>query len=389
MTRRSASAAALTRRRLVLLAASAVGSVLSRHAAAAAPGDQGIGGTGFSLRPADEEGDRGIGGTGVIGTIRKFGSIVVNDLRIAYPRDAAVEIDGRLASAADLKIGQVVRVVAARDASGGLSTRSIVVASEVVGPVEKVSRGGLVVLGQSVSTAELRGGKRWSEGDHVAVSGLRRPDGTVVASLIEPRAGSLTKVAGPLVQAADGALRIGGLRLTGASGALVGRRTIVEGEARGGVLAVRRSADEAALFPRSVQTVSVEAYVERRGETVRLGSGLSVAPTAVTDLPAGRPVRAVLTGTVDADGRLAVDEIRAGSTRYQTTPISRGKGGRVPMDFGRPGGTNAPERGGAREPGGFERPNNGADPGRLAPRGGGFGGGGLGGGGLGGGPGRR
>ena len=37
------------------------------------PSDRGIGGTGFA--PGD---DRGIGGTGVIGTIRKFGSIVVN-----------------------------------------------------------------------------------------------------------------------------------------------------------------------------------------------------------------------------------------------------------------------------------------------------------------------
>ncbi len=378
MTRRLAPAAALTRRRLVLLAAHAFGAVAATRAAAAAPGDQGIGGTGFSVRPADEESDRGIGGTGVIGTIRKFGSIVVNDLRIAYPQDAAVEIDGRPASTADLKIGQVVRVVAARDASGALSTRSIAVASEVVGPVEKVTRGGLVVLGQSVSTAELRGAKRWSEGDRVAVSGLRRPDGTVVASLIEPGDGNLTKVAGPLVQAADGALRIGGLRLTGASAALVGRRAVVEGDAGGGALAVTRSTDEATLLPRDVQTVSVEAYVERRGEGVRLGSGLAVAPSAGTNLPAGRPMRAVLTGTVDADGRLAVDAIRSGNRRYQASPAVRGGSGRVPMDFGHPGGPSAPERGGAREPGGlFERPNGGADPGRLAPRGG-FGAGGPG-----------
>ncbi|PJI51852.1 hypothetical protein CTI14_52480, partial [Methylobacterium radiotolerans] len=46
------------------------------------------------------EGDRGIGGTGVIGTIRRFGSIVVNDLRIAYPPEVEVRIDGTAATCA-------------------------------------------------------------------------------------------------------------------------------------------------------------------------------------------------------------------------------------------------------------------------------------------------
>ncbi len=42
----------------------------------------------------------------MIGTIRRFGSIIVNDLRIAYPKDVAVRIDDAPATAADLKIGQ-------------------------------------------------------------------------------------------------------------------------------------------------------------------------------------------------------------------------------------------------------------------------------------------
>ncbi|MBE7245533.1 MAG: hypothetical protein INR63_11310, partial [Actinomycetospora chiangmaiensis] len=80
-----------------------------------APRDQGIGGTGMMRTDAPRdpplgEGDRGIGGTGVIGTIRRFGSIVVNDLRIAYPKDAEVRVDGAPAGIADLRIGQVVRV---------------------------------------------------------------------------------------------------------------------------------------------------------------------------------------------------------------------------------------------------------------------------------------
>ena len=92
--------------------------------------DQGIGGTG--ARPTDTpgEGDRGIGGTGVIGTIRRFGSIVVNDLRIAYPDDVAVRIDGAPARASDLRVGHVVRVVARSEGTGlARSRRSAATAS--------------------------------------------------------------------------------------------------------------------------------------------------------------------------------------------------------------------------------------------------------------------
>ena len=94
-------------RRLVLRLLAGAALSPGRAVAQEAPRDQGIGGTG--ARPTEPpgqgvgqgvgqgtgEGDRGIGGTGVIGTIRRFGSIVVNDLRIAYPDDVTVRIDGR------------------------------------------------------------------------------------------------------------------------------------------------------------------------------------------------------------------------------------------------------------------------------------------------------
>ncbi|WP_244498793.1 DUF5666 domain-containing protein, partial [Methylobacterium sp. GXS13] len=175
------------------------------------PRDQGIGGTGMKMieEPKDGalgEGDRGIGGTGVIGTIRRFGSIVVNDLRIAYPPEVAVQIDGEPAKATDLKIGQVVQVVA-RPERGGLGTSRIDVTSEVVGQVESVSPGRMIVLGQRVDSAGLAGD--WQAGSRVAVSGLRRPDGVIVASLIEPRTSGPDRVAGPVRLAAGGGLAIG------------------------------------------------------------------------------------------------------------------------------------------------------------------------------------
>ncbi|WP_430911267.1 DUF5666 domain-containing protein [Methylobacterium sp. sgz302541] len=268
--------------------------------------DQGIGGTG--ARPDEVmpgEGDRGIGGTGVIGTIRRFGSIVVNDLRISYPEDVAVRIDGEPATAKALKLGQVVRVVASGP-SGGLATRRIEVTSEVVGPVESLAKGGMTVLGQRVSG--VRG--TFKPGDRVAVSGLRRPDGVVVASLIEPRPAGADRVAGPVRKDRDGSLSIGGLRLEGADPALAGRRALVVGTASEGTLKVAR-VEEAGLPPLpGLRQLSIEAYIGRAKGGIALGSGLAVAGAPDASVPRKGSVRAVLTTEISRDGRLTMQSLR-------------------------------------------------------------------------------
>lgn len=216
--------------------------------------DQGIGGTGARPNPVpgdatDETGDRGIGGTGVIGTIRRFGSIVVNDLRISYPKDVAVRIDGAPASVSDLKIGHVVRVVARTDGAG-LSTRRIDVLSEVVGPVEAIgegtgrTKGAMTVLGQRV-VMPAGSVARWKPGDRVAVSGLRRPDGVVVASLIEARGAGSAQVTGPIRRSAAGAPMIGNLTLDGIDGDRIGQRVTVTGRRADRPLPSRRSTPSA------------------------------------------------------------------------------------------------------------------------------------------------
>ena len=92
--------------------------------------DRGIGGTG--VVSDDQDGDRGIGGTGMMGRIRGFGSIIVNGVHVNYAPDVPVRIDGQARTVSDLKIGQVVRVVA-ENRNGVLATRQIDVTSEVVG----------------------------------------------------------------------------------------------------------------------------------------------------------------------------------------------------------------------------------------------------------------
>ncbi len=372
----------LSRRSLLRLLLSTVLAFPALRRAPGQPSDRGIGGTGFA--PGD---DRGIGGTGVIGTIRKFGSIVVNDLRIAYAPDADVRIDGRPATPADLRIGQVVRV-AALGGDGTYSTRTIDVTSEVVGPVERISSRQLVVLGQTVSTAATKALKI-KVGDVLAVSGLRRNDGVIVASLVERRPGWASRVAGPVDIAADGAPSIGRLALSGVSPELIGRRAVLEGQMEGGRFVVDRGIAEPSLFG-GVRKLSLESYVERRGDAVSLGSGYAVSGAEALAFPADRSVRAVMTATVDGDGRLVVDSVQTGGRIYGTpslggkAPGGRGGGsgpggsgghggggdaGRAPMDFGHD--NRGP--GGIGSPGGTEGPGAGASGGIGSPSGG-FGG---------------
>ena len=383
-TERRTLAPHLTRRQVFgLLLSTAISLVLVRRGLAGpvdpSNPDQGIGGTGVA--PSTNESDRGIGGTGVIGTIRKFGSIIVNDLRIAYPQDAEVRIDGQPAAVSDLRIGQVVRVAAAGPDSA-LSTHTIDVTSEVVGPVEKVGAKQLIVLGQKVATAGLKT-SGLKPGDIVAVSGLRRNDGTIVASLIERSPGAAARVAGPLTSTPDGTTRIGGLVVSGVDPGLFGHRVIVEGTQSGDRLVATHATSETALFPSSVRTLSIESYVERHDGSLRLGSGFAITSANGIDVPAGRSVRAVLRTSLGADGRLIVDSVRANNRTY-----GPGRGGRPgkasgPGNGGGPGGGG---RGPAGSEHGFDRSGSGREgPGARGPRGEGPGGGpgGNGGGGFG------
>lgn len=147
--------------------------------------DSGIGGTGF------DDPDGGIGGTGIFGTITGFASVCINGLEVHYDEDVPVTDNGEPASAADLAVGQVVWIVAA-DRGGNLVATSISMLSAVIGTVEQVDpeKGLFRVDGEDVemppSTLALGQKDGLIEpGVRVDVSGLRRPDGRVVASRIE------------------------------------------------------------------------------------------------------------------------------------------------------------------------------------------------------------
>jgi hypothetical protein len=242
--------------------------------------DQGIGGTGIIHR----NDDRGIGGTGIVGVIQRFGSIFVNGERISYAPNVPVLIDGAVTSAKALRIGQVARILALRQANGTLTTRRIELVSEVTGPIESVKTGEITVLGQKVISA---GSESWRRpGTQVAVFGLRRTDGVIVASLVEPRSDNATRVAG-LLERDRGALRIGGLRLDGMNAALVGRRVQAEG-----------------------QVVQGAMRVWRVGSDLRLGSGY-VARDVSRFQPTAGEARVVVDATRDSSGGLRVESVRS------------------------------------------------------------------------------
>lgn len=298
----------LSRRDLILAFLSLVAA--PRPALPQAPGDRGIGGTG-AAPDTPTIGDRGIGGTGVIGTIRRFGSIYVNGLRIAYPADVAVFIDGAPARPGDMRVGHVVQTVALGPDSG-LLTRRIDISSEVIGPVEKLVPNGMIVLGQSVDWRGVARRGNVRPGAFVAVFGQRRPNGTIVASLIEPRSAGRTKIAGPVRADADGRLSIGSMALRGVPAGLVGSRVSVEGMREGGTYSVSSLRSLARPFGTEVRRVSIEGYVAPGGG--RLGSGLAIA--GVRNGTAGL---AVIAGRVGASGGLVADTVRRDSRAIDPT----------------------------------------------------------------------
>lgn len=301
--------------------------------------DQGIGGTGISRGD-----DHGIGGTGIVGVIQRFGSIFVNDERISYAADVPVRIDGEASSSKRLQVGQVARVVAVRQANGTLATGRIDVVSEVTGPIEAVGHGEITVLGQRVASSA--GGSWRRVGSGVAVFGLRRTDGVIVASLVTPHHGTAARVAGLLERGSDGP-RIGGLRLEGVdSSGLVGQRVRIEGTVGQGAMQVAHARLDDFSDLAGASRLSIEAYVRRVGGNLQLGSGY-VARDSSRFEPHGDG-RVVLHAVYDRSLGLQVESVQSISQpqslggSMHTPGAPGGSPGGMPGHGGGSGGPGAP-----------------------------------------------
>ncbi|GJD33407.1 hypothetical protein [Methylobacterium aerolatum] len=258
------------------------------------------------LHPMAVARGQGLGGSGAIGTIRGLAPLIVNAQRIAPAPDVAVRIDGQLASVADLAVGQVARIVGRAEADG-LAAAAIDVTSEVVGSVEAAAPGRLIVLGQRVITAGLPG--EWRPGTRVAVSGLRRLDGVIVASLVTARGPGLDRVAGPVRRGADGGSMIGNLPLLGGAPLQSGSRALATGSAEGGALRVFEAVPDSRPFPAGLWSVSVEVYLGRAGTALALGSGVPLTGEPGPSLPQVGSVRAIVTASLGPEGGLVLDHL--------------------------------------------------------------------------------
>jgi len=346
----------LTRRQVLRLFSLLLGGKALAGEPLKPAGDNGIGGTG--LKP----GDNGIGGTGFLGTIRRFGSIYVNGERIAYPPDVLIRLDDVVADSSALRIGQVARLIADRRNETWRTDR-IVIESEVVGAIQKIEQRRLTVLGQRIDLPGAGLSRTFKVGDRVAVSGLRRPDQTIVASLLQKRSNGPDQIAGVLLQEDDGVFQIGGQPISGVGTAIVGERLITRGVLQNGVFVAREVKVDTGAGLGQTRNVSIETWLSRRDGVLETADGLQVEDQS-GGLRPGSYV-AVINGEIQPGGVLIARQIEFPNGRggFNSPGGPRGRG----PDGAPGGGMNGP--GHPRGPGGGPGGGPGAPSGPSGPSG--------------------
>jgi Domain of unknown function (DUF5666) len=287
--------------------------------------DRGIGGTGVTPRLAD----RGIGGTGIVGVITGFASICVDGLEVGVGNDTPVEIDGAAATPAALRAGQVVAIEATSQ-NGALNATRVVVRHEVEGPIDSQEAGSkaIVVAGQRVSfAAQAWNAGQFGLGDIVKISGLRAPDGSIVASRIDAGSADQVQVRG-LVSADGATLRIGALRVRASQGAALtpGQYVAVSGTRAGGTLAVRRTVPDllaqnpSAYFGNAVSRLVIQSIVRPAPGGVLLNGHVPVSTAPGVTPAAGSSLDAVVSLDRGPDGSLTATSVKE-SDKVLTVPV--------------------------------------------------------------------
>ena len=289
--------------------------------------ERGIGGTG--IVPAGQRtAERGIGGTGIVGVITGFGSVCVNRLEVVLKGALQVEVDGHRTSGTMLHAGQTVAIGA--DGTGaGLRARSIAVRHEVSGPVEAIKVGGndvLIVAGQQVAVLpSTLGHTDILPGEWIAVSGLRTPDGTILATRVDQRDPGQVTVHGLLAGGDNDTWRIGSLtlRLPSGQAAQGGAQVVASGRYGEGALLVETlspdllASDPPAYFGPAVRQVVIASYVRFEDGRVRLSGGFEAPAGPRIGAALAQPGLAVVSlerankafrviNAIDASGHIAV-----------------------------------------------------------------------------------
>jgi hypothetical protein len=299
--------------------------------------ERGIGGTGAPSRT--QVADRGIGGTGIVGVVTGFASICVDGLEVGFDKTVPVSIDGTAATSGQLRIGQLVVVNAGLPPTGPNSVtqaRTISVRHEVSGPIEAVDvkSNTITVAGQPVTVLPSTWvAGRFGVGNWTIVSGLRQPDGTIVASRLDRvRAGALA-VRGKVIREHD-ITRIGNLVLHGpaAAAANPGTFVLVVGRYADGTAEVTSmdldllSEDPVGYLALSARQVVVQAYVRVTPATVWLNNGQQFKAAAEVQGKGSGYRNAIVWLTRTADGAFVATQLHYTDYRAQPRAARSGPG---------------------------------------------------------------
>ncbi|MBB2807530.1 UNVERIFIED_ORG: hypothetical protein GGD44_000627 [Rhizobium esperanzae] len=257
--------------------------VLGPELAAAQPtgtSDHGIGGSGLSIGGGENE-DHGIGGTGIVGTIQGFGSIIVNNVHIPFSPTTPIEIDGRRVRASAMKVGHVARVLLT-----GKRAARITIVSEVQGRIDRMNTTGIAVLGQKIDTTGVTT-KGLRKGKRVAVFGIRKPDGTILARRIEPRSVSDGAHVRGIPFTCGTRTLIGGLSLGSTHGYLAGKQTLVRLKAVADRLVITRIQAEPVVPGLKRGIVNIETFGPTDRGTAGSGFGGAAPSTPMPSSPDG------------------------------------------------------------------------------------------------------
>ena len=268
----------------------------------------GIGGTGIQLA------EGGVGGTGAPwagarGTVTGFGSIHVNGLRVTFPPDGALDPSGARVREAEIALGETVEVVGRQTGPDTVEAAYAFVPRAVVGPVDRVFRGGrqLSVLGADIRVepgapvvdAATGAPVTLAKGDRVAVSALPAGD-RLIASRIERLGAGASGVAYGVVRNGTihniGILGVEGLpegvpvRVTGR---VVGDSIAAQSVERGLLASLASPLDE----------LSVEGFLvgNPRAPTGYVIDGFGTPMDAASRVRALRGDRAIFIGALDPE----------------------------------------------------------------------------------------
>jgi hypothetical protein len=304
---------------------------------APAVADRGIGGTGapVAMATAIQTVERGIGGTGIVGVVTGFGSVFVNGIEVEYDASVSVDIDGNASSVSALRAGQLVAIQAEGPADSP-HARMISVRSAVTGRIEALELGSgmLTIAGQAVTVPDgTWGANHFGLGDWVTVSGLRRGDGTIVASRLDVAPAGTLLARGRVVRDGD-VVRVGTLELTGpvAAGVKEGQFVVVSGAYAAGRGHISTIASDtlwpspAAYFGSATNQLVVQAFVRVDKGSVSM-NGIKVRSESVVSGRARQDGMAVVSLQRERDGSYTAIGLRYSDYRGHTERPARGGGG--------------------------------------------------------------